>query len=113
MLWTIYNKQRNSTKLTLHKKRSFPLRVSSENVTKSVADLVKFTEEILNGKLLFCAVLNKQEIHDIFIKTNKIKLVFKYLTWRTDSNEILRDKAFNITKNSKYDGYQRGTASMV
>ena len=23
------------------------------------------------------------------------------------------DKAFNITKNSKYDGYQRGTASMV
>ena len=30
-----------------------------------------------------------------------------------DSNEILRDKAFNITKNSKYDGYQRGTASMV
>ena len=58
-------------------------------------------------------MLNKQEIHDIFIKTNKIKLVFKYLTKRTDSNEILRDKAFNITKNSKYDGYQRGTASMV
>ena len=25
----------------------------------------------------------------------------------------MRDKAFNITKNSKYDGYQRGLASLV
>ena len=25
----------------------------------------------------------------------------------------MRDKAFNIAKNSKYDGYQRGLASMV
>ena len=25
----------------------------------------------------------------------------------------LRDKAFNIAKNPKYDGYQRGVASMV
>ena len=31
----------------------------------------------------------------------------------TPSNKILRDKAFNITKNPKYDGYQRGLASMV
>ena len=27
--------------------------------------------------------------------------------------EILRDKAFNIAKNPKYDGYQRELASMV
>ena len=27
--------------------------------------------------------------------------------------QILRDKAFNIDKNPKYDGYQRGLASMV
>ena len=26
---------------------------------------------------------------------------------------ILRNKAFNIAKNSNYDGYQRGLASMV
>ena len=32
---------------------------------------------------------------------------------RTASGEILRDKAFNIAKNPKYDGYQRGLASMV
>ena len=32
---------------------------------------------------------------------------------RTASDKILRDKAFNIAKNPKYDGYQRGIASMV
>ena len=38
---------------------------------------------------------------------------FKDLKRRTFSDKILRDKAFNITKNPKYDGYQRGLASMV
>ena len=38
---------------------------------------------------------------------------FKDLTRRTVSDKILRDKAFNIAKNPKYDGYQRGFASMV
>ena len=38
---------------------------------------------------------------------------FKYLTRRTASDKILRDKAFNIAKNPKYDGYQRGLALMV
>ena len=38
---------------------------------------------------------------------------FKYLTRRTVSDKILRDKAFSIDKNLKYDGYQRGLASMV
>ena len=32
---------------------------------------------------------------------------------RTASGKILRDKAFNITKNPKYDGYQRGLASII
>ena len=32
---------------------------------------------------------------------------------RTASDKILRDKAFNIAKNSKYGEYQRGLASMV
>ena len=38
---------------------------------------------------------------------------FKDLTRRIASDKILRDKAFNIAKNPKYDGYQRGLASMV
>ena len=38
---------------------------------------------------------------------------FKGLTRRTASDKILRDKAFNIAKNPKYAGHQRGLASMV
>ena len=38
---------------------------------------------------------------------------FKYLPRRTTSDKVLRDKVFNIAKNPKYDGYQRGLASMV
>ena len=38
---------------------------------------------------------------------------FQDLTRRTASDKILRDKAFNIAENPKYDRYQRGLASMV
>ena len=38
---------------------------------------------------------------------------FKDFTRRTASDKILRNKAFNITKNPKYDLYQRSFASMV
>ena len=38
---------------------------------------------------------------------------FKDLTRRTASDKILRDKAFNIAKNPKYNRYQRGLISMV
>ena len=38
---------------------------------------------------------------------------FKDLKRRIFSDKILRDKAFNIAKNPKYDGYQRGLVSVV
>ena len=38
---------------------------------------------------------------------------FKDLAKRTAPDNVLRDKAFNITKDPKYDGYQKGLASMV
>ena len=38
---------------------------------------------------------------------------FKDLTRRTASDKVLRDKAFKIASDPKYDGYQRGLASMV
>ena len=38
---------------------------------------------------------------------------FKDLARRTATDKVLRDKAFNIAKNPKFDGYQRGLASMV
>ena len=37
----------------------------------------------------------------------------KDLTKRTIADKILRNIAFNIAKDLKYDGYQRGLASMV
>ena len=39
--------------------------------------------------------------------------IFKDLAKRTAWDKVLRDKAFNIAINPKYDGYQRGLASMV
>ena len=38
---------------------------------------------------------------------------YKDFARRTVSHKVLRDKAFNIAKNPKYDEYQRGLASMV
>ena len=37
----------------------------------------------------------------------------KDLVKRTQSDKVLRDKAFEIASDLKYDGYQRGLASMV
>ena len=38
---------------------------------------------------------------------------FKDLAKRTAADKLLRDKAFKIASHQKYDGYQRGLASMV
>ena len=38
---------------------------------------------------------------------------YKDLRKRTQSDKVLKDKAFEIANNPKYDGYQRGLASMV
>ena len=37
----------------------------------------------------------------------------KNLTKRTQLDKVLRDKTFKIASNPKYNGYQRGLASMV
>ena len=38
---------------------------------------------------------------------------FKDVARRTTSDKTLDDKAINIAKNPKYDGYQRGLASII
>ena len=38
---------------------------------------------------------------------------FKDLNRRTAADKVLRDKAFNIPKSPKYDGYQLGLVSIV
>ena len=37
----------------------------------------------------------------------------KDLIKKTQSDKVLKDKAFKIANNANYDGYQRGLASMV
>ena len=38
---------------------------------------------------------------------------YKDLTKRIQSDKVLRDKAFKTQRNPKYEGYQRGLASVV
>ena len=47
------------------------------------------------------------------LKTKREFKSFKDLAKRTATDKVLRDKAFNIAKIPKCDGYQRGLASMV
>ena len=39
--------------------------------------------------------------------------ILKNLARRTACDKVLRDKAINIAKNAKYDGYERRLTSMV
>ena len=55
----------------------------------------------------------KNELDKAYFQHDMAYGDFKDLKRRTYSDEVLRDKAFNITKNPKYDEYQRGLASMV
>ena len=38
---------------------------------------------------------------------------YKEFEKRTQSDKVLKQKAFEMAANPKYDGYQRGLASMV
>ena len=55
----------------------------------------------------------KNELDKAFFQHDMAYGDFKDLARRTASYKVLRDKAFNIAKNLKYDGYQRGLASVV
>ena len=55
----------------------------------------------------------KNELDKACFQQDMVYGDFKDLTKRTPSDKVLRDKAFNIAKSPKYDGYQRGPASMV
>ena len=54
----------------------------------------------------------KKELDKACFQHNMAHGDFKDLK-RTFSDKFLRDKAFNVAKNPKYDGCQRGLASMV
>ena len=56
---------------------------------------------------------HQKELDKAFFKNGMAYGHSKDLTRRTASNKILRDKAFDIIKNPKYDENQHGLASMV
>ena len=61
---------------------------------------------------------NKERIQK-FKETGESRYIYKYMAFgdfkdsrkRTAADKVLRDKAFNIAKDPKYDVYQRGLAS--
>ena len=55
----------------------------------------------------------KNELDKVCFQHDMVYGDFKDLERRTASGKVLRDKAFNIAKNPKYDGYQGGLSSMV
>ena len=75
--------------------------------TKSKERIQKFTETVASRYIC------QNELDKTCFQHDMAYGDFKDLTRRTGSDKILGDIAFNIAKNPKYDGYQRGLASMV
>ena len=55
----------------------------------------------------------KNELHKACFQHDMAYGKSKDLVKRTQSDKVLKDKVFKIASNPKYDGYQRGLASMV
>ena len=55
----------------------------------------------------------KNELDKACFQHEKAYGDFEDIKRRTASDKIFRDEAFNIAKNPKYDGNQRGLASMI
>ena len=57
--------------------------------------------------------IHKNELDEACFQHDMVYGKYKGLERRTQSDKVLKDKAFEIANNPKYDGYQRGLASMV
>ena len=75
--------------------------------TKNKESIQKFTE---TGDTSY---IYKNELDKACFQHDMAYGDFRHLKRRTFSDKVLGGKAFNIAKNPKYDGYQRGLASMV
>ena len=75
--------------------------------TKNKERIQKFKETGDSG------CINKNELNKAYFEHDMAYGDFKDLAKRTAPDKLLRNKAFNIAKNPKYDAYQRGLASMV
>ena len=75
--------------------------------TKNKERIQKFKE---TGDTIY---IHTTELDKACFQHDMAKGDFKDLKRRKASDKVLRDKAFNIAKSPKYDGCQRGLASMV
>ena len=75
--------------------------------------LQKIKKEFKNLKKQDTSYMYKNELDKACFQHDMAYGNFNDLKRRTASDKVLRDKAFDIAKNPKYDGYQRGLAYMV
>ena len=66
-----------------------------------------------NNKTGYTRYIYKNELDKTCFKLHVAYGSSKEFSRRTTSDKVLRDKAFNIAKNPKYDGCERDLASMV
>ena len=59
------------------------------------------------------SIIFKNKLYEACFQHDMAYGDFKDLKRRTQSDKVLKDKTFEIASNPKYDGYQRGSASMV
>ena len=55
----------------------------------------------------------RNELDKAYFQHDSAYADHKDLINRTETDKVLKDKAYDIASNTKYDGYQRGLASMV
>ena len=72
------------------------------------AERIKKFEQPGNTSYIF-----KNELDKACFKHDSAYADYKDLTNRTLADKVLKDRAFEIASNPKFDGYQRGLASMV
>ena len=75
--------------------------------------LLKTKKEFKNSETGNTSYIYKNELDKTCFQHDMAYGDFKDIARRTASDKILRDKAFNIAKNPKYGGYQRGLASKI
>ena len=78
-----------------------------EPITKNKKGIQKF-KETRDSQYIY-----QNELDESCFRHDMAYGDFKDLTRRPAPDKILRDKAFNIAKNQKYDAYQRRLASIV
>ena len=82
-------------------------------LTVLVAHLPKTKKELRSLCKLEIQIFYKNELDKACFQHDIAYGKSKDLAKRTQLDNVLRDKAFEIASNLKYDGYQRGSASMV